>query len=99
MPDDLESMFALPGWVKGLALSLAAIGAAVTGYASAGFPVPMTVEMHEAFHQREEVIESTRAALSFAQKVLDRQEPGSREFAEAEAYRDELQSRLDDLTE
>lgn len=99
MPEELENLFALPGWVKGLLLSLAAIGGGVAGYASAGFPIPMTVQMYNDFEEQKEVIASTRRALDFAQKVLDRQDEGTPEHAEALIYRDSLQSQLDELTE
>lgn len=97
MADDWKQK--VPKEVVALAGTVAVLAAGAAGWTMLGFPVPMTVEMHSEHHNREEVIESTRAALHFAQKVLDRQEEGTPEYTEAENYRDELQARLDLLTQ
>lgn len=97
MPEEWKQK--LPKEVIALAGTIAVLAAGAAGWTMLGFPVPMTVEMHSEHHNREEVIASTRAALEFARKVLDRQEPGTPEHAEAQTYLDTLQARLDLLTE
>lgn len=79
-----EYLAKVPGWIKAIAISIATLAAGAGGWASLGWPIPMTVDQHAEFHEQEAAVDFARLQVNNTGKALRRLSPGDEGYDEAE---------------